>query len=351
MARLSFLKLWLTRWTVWEYMPWWVANIPVYLFWLWYSLRARHAFFFSNVNPAIPLGGAMGESKSDILRLLPESVVPKWILTPGGQAFEATKKQLEIAGIGLPLVAKPDVGERGFLVKKIEDFETLEAHLSRWPVPFILQEFLTLPREASILFYCFPGENGAFGITSVCFKQFMQVSGDGHSTVRDLMANDVRSAFQLPRFERDFPDLLNKIPDAGESLLLEPIGNHARGTMFLNGNDIIDAQMLQSFEPLCRRIEGVQYARFDLKFKDIESLRRGEFQTMELNGVLGEPAHIYDPAHGMRRAYRDLFRHWQLLYRLHRAQKKRGFYPPKTAEAWKFAQGYFAYKKRLNPSG
>lgn len=347
MARLSFLKLWLTRWTVWEYLPWWVANIPVYLFWLGYALRARHFFFFANVNPAIPLGGALGESKSDILRLLPDAITPKWTLTSGKPDMEQIKKDLENAGISLPVIAKPDVGERGFLVKKIEDFETLEAYLSRWPVPFILQEFLTLPREASVLFYCFPGENGVFGITSVCLKQFMQVTGDGHSTVRELMSRNVRSAFQLPRFEKEFPEILDNTPAAGETLLLEPIGNHARGTMFLNGNSLINERMLQSFEPLCRQIAGVQYARFDLKFKDTDSLQRGEFQTMELNGVLGEPAHIYDPAHGMWRAYRDLYRHWRLLYRLHRAQKKRGILPPDTRDAWKFARGYFAYKKRL----
>ncbi|MBL7826758.1 MAG: hypothetical protein JNJ57_09015 [Saprospiraceae bacterium] len=347
MARVTFLKRLITRWTVWEYMPWWVANIPVYSFWLWYALRSRHIFFFSNVNPAIPLGGAVGESKSDILRLLPDPIVPKWMLVLPGQSPEQVRTQLEKTGISFPLIAKPDVGERGFLVKKLSSPEELFAHLDRWQAPFILQEFLIHPFEASVLFHRFPGPEGRFSITSVCLKEFMSVRGDGRSNIRALMAADTRSAFQLKRFEKEFPEVLEAVPAAGETILLEPIGNHARGTKFLNGNGIIDEQMLAAFEPLCSRIHGVQYARFDLKYESLEGLRRGEFKTMELNGVLGEPAHVYDPTHGMWRAYRDLWRHWRLLFELHRAQKKQGFHPTPMSEALKIIKEYFAYKKRL----
>lgn len=347
MARSAFLKLWRTRWTVWEYMPWWVANIPVYGFWLWYALRSRHVFYFSSVNPAIPLGGAMGESKSAILRLLPPEIVPKWVLVLPEQSFETKLEMLARAGIAFPLIAKPDVGERGFLVKKIESAAALEAHLAQWPVPFIIQEFLAQPREASVLYHFFPGENGKFDITSVCLKEFMSVRGDGVSTVRDLMQQDVRSAFQLARFEQESPEILNAIPAAGQSVLLEPIGNHARGTKFLNGNYLINEKMKAAFEPICRQIKGVQYARFDLKYQDEAALCRGEFQTMELNGVLGEPAHIYDPAFGMWRAYRDLWRHWRLLFLLSSAQRELGIQPTAFGEGVRFAKGYFKYKKAL----
>ncbi len=336
-----------TRITQWEYHPWWLANIPVYGFWLWYAARSRHLIFFSNVNPAIPLGGAMGESKWDILQLLPQEIVPKTIAVEGGEGFEKVMASLEQAGISFPLIAKPDVGERGFLVKKVESPEVLREYLSRWRVKFILQEFLSFPIEASVLYHLFPDEGGGFDITSVCLKEFLSVKGDGVSSIRQLMAQNARSAFQLPRFERDFPDILEKIIPAGEVRLLEPIGNHSRGTKFLNGNHLLSNQMIQAFEPICRQIPGVQYARFDLKSASLEALQRGEFKVMELNGILGEPAHIYDPAHGMMRAYRDLWRHWQLLFRLHRAQRKRGLYPTPLGEALRFARGYFRYKKQL----
>ena len=336
-----------TRITHWEYHPWWLANIPVYGFWLWFAARARHLIFFSNVNPAIPLGGAMGESKWDILKLLPPEIVPKTVSIQAEADFEQVLSALDAAKINFPLIAKPDVGERGFLVKKIENAKILREYLSRWNVKFILQEFLTLPVEASVLYHVFPGEGGAFDITSICLKEFLSIRGDGVSSIGQLMTKNARSAFQIPRFERDFPDILKKTPVSGETVLLEPIGNHSRGTKFLNGNHLISAEMLSVFEPVCRQIPGVQYARFDLKSSSIEALQRGEFKVMELNGVLGEPAHIYDPTHGMFRAYRDLYQHWRLLFRLNRAQRKLGYDPTPLGEALRFARGYFQYKKVL----
>lgn len=289
----------------------------------------------------------MGESKWDILKLLPQEILPKTVPVQPGEDFSKVMTALESAGIEFPLIAKPDVGERGFLVKKIENQEVLREYLSRWPVKFILQEFLTLPVEASVLYHIFPGEEGVFDITSVCVKVFLSVHGDGKSNVRQLMTQNARSAFQIARFEEDFPEILKLIPAAGETVLLEPIGNHSRGTKFLNGNHLISAEMRTAFEPVCRQISGVQYARFDLKCASAEALQRGEFKVMELNGILGEPAHIYDPSHGMFRAYRDLWRHWKLIFRLHRAQRKRGILPTPHGKALRFARGYFRYKKQL----
>jgi len=350
MARLTLLKLWITRWTVWEYVPWWLANVPVYAYWLWFSLRARHVFFFSNVNPAIPLAGAVGESKRDILQLLPPEIVGTWVFASPGQSFESVQKMLDQAGIAYPLVAKPDIGERGFLVKIVDSPAILKSYLEAWPTSFILQEFLPQPQEASVLFYRFPGAEGRFGITSVCLKAFLQVTGDGTSSIHSLMQQDARAAFQIKRFEQDFPNLLQRIPENGENVLLEPIGNHVRGTKFLNGNDLIDPQMTASFEAICRKIPGVCYGRFDLKFQDVASLKNGVFKTMELNGVFGEPAHVFDPNFGMLRAYKVYWQHWKLLFQLHRAQKRLGILPTPTRKGWTLVQAYFRYKKALeNP--
>lgn len=340
------MRHWLTKWTVWEFFPWWLANVPIYGFWLWFAARARHLVFFSNVNPDIPLGGAMGESKHDILQLLPPGIVPKTVLVEGGESFENVALALQKAGIQYPLIAKPDVGERGFLVKKMAAPAELQQHLERYPVKFILQEFLTFPVEMTVLFHRFP-ENGRFGITSVCVKEFLSVRGDGVSNVRQLMQQSARAVFQLERFEQEFPKVLAKIPVEGETLLLEPIGNHCRGTKFLNGNHLIDQALLEAFEPVCQRLPGVLYGRFDLKCESEQALRRGEFKVMELNGVFGEPAHVYDPSFGMWRAYRDFYRHWRLLFELHGAQRRRGIRPTPHAEAWRFIRGYFRYMKKL----
>lgn len=340
------MKQWLKKWTVWEFFPWWLANVPVYGFWLWFAARSRHLVFFSNVNPSIPLGGAMGESKHDILKLISREILPKTVFVPGKEPIEKVLSAVQNAGIGYPLIAKPDVGERGFLVKKIASPGELAEHLGRYPVDFIIQEFLTLPIEMTVLYHRFP-DGRRFGITSVCVKEFLSVTGDGHSSVRSLMQQQLRASLQLQRFERESPELLAQIPAPGEVRLLEPIGNHCRGTKFLNGNHLIDQVLLDAFEPVCVQLPGVLYGRFDLKCENVDALRRGEFKVMELNGVFGEPAHVYDPAFGMWRAYRDFYRHWKILFDLSRAQLRRGVPPTRHAEAWQFIRRYFQYKKQL----
>ena len=348
MAKLNSFRLWLSKWTAWEYLPWSVATIPIVGFWLWFALRARSLFFFSNVNPAIPLGGAIGESKSDILKLLPPEISSKWVLVKPDESFDQVKEAMKLAGLEFPIIAKPDIGERGFLVKKVDDEATLKTYLAKWQAPFILQEFLSEPMEAAVLFHHYPGESGKFGITSICLQDFLKVKGDGQSSVRELMVKDTRSAFQLERFERDFPDVLGQIPKNGEEIILELIGNHSRGTKFLNGNYLIEPKLTESFRRICQKIEGVYYGRFDLKFQDFEALKNGRFKTMELNGILAEPAHIYDPSHGIWRAYRDQFKHWKLLFKLHKAQRQLGIKPASFREGYGIARGYYRYMGALN---
>jgi hypothetical protein len=56
-------------------------------------------------------------------------------------------------------------------------------------------------------------------------------------------------------------------------------------------------------------------------------LRRGEFTVIELNGVAGEPAHIYDPAVSLRQAYSALLGHWRLAYEIGACNRSLGRRP------------------------
>jgi hypothetical protein len=333
------------KWLSWEYWPTWLATPPVVAIYLWFALRARHLVFFSNVNPAIPLGGVVGESKRAILDLIPGEYIPRTVFIPAGSSRERVLSGLEEKGLHFPLVVKPDIGERGFLIKKVSDFESLYAHIDRNPVDFLVQEFLEEPMEATVLFYRFP--DGRFGITSVCIKEFLSVTGDGVSSIEELMEQDFRARLQLDRFRKDAPALMTRVPAPEEKILLEPIGNHARGTKFINGARLITPDMTERFAVICRWIDGVLYGRFDLKTASPEALQRGEFKVMELNGITSDPAHVYDPAHGMWRAYRDYYRHWRIIYQLHKAQRVVGIMPATHREAWRFFRNYFRYKKQV----
>lgn len=335
------------KWLFWEYWPGWLAMPPVIAIYIWFALRARHLVFFSNVNPKIPLGGVFGESKRAILDLIPEEYVPKTVFLEAGISRERVLSILEAANLHFPLMVKPDIGERGFLIKKVEDEQALYAHLERYSLDFLVQEFLKEPMEATVLYYRFP--DGRFGITSVCIKEFMSVTGDGVSSVEELMARDFRALLQIDRFKKDAPAMLTRVPAPGEKVLLEPVGNHARGTKFVNGAPWITEQMVNRFHAICQRIDGVLYGRFDLKITSMEALQRGEFKAMELNGITSDPAHVYDPDHGMWRAYRDYYRHWRIIYRLHKAQSRAGVLPTTHRDALRFFRNYFRYKREIMP--
>lgn len=335
------------KWSAWEYFPASVANVPIYGFYVWFALRARHFAFFSNVNPSIPLGGAAGESKWDILQMLPSAIVPKAVFVPGGTPFATVEAQLAEMGLTFPLIAKPDKGERGFLVQKMMDAAALRRHLERFPVDFIVQEFLTLPYEFSVMYYLRPSD-GRFGITSICQKEFLHVVGDGRSTVRELMSRHLRASFQVARFEKEQPGLMEQVPPKDSPVLLEPIGNHARGTKFLNAAHLWDEALEKAFEPICRSIPQVHFGRFDLKCASPEALKRGEFKAMELNGVFSDPAHVFDPTHGPWRAYRDYYRQWRLLYELSEEQRQKGIPPTAFSETVRIIREHLRYKKKLN---
>ncbi|MEL6969178.1 MAG: hypothetical protein AAFO02_03335 [Bacteroidota bacterium] len=148
-------------------------------------------------------------------------------------------------------------------------------------------------------------------MSSIYIKEMLSICGNGKSTVEEFMQNNPRASLQLERFQADKLALMQRVIPAGKSELLEPIGNHYRGTKFLNGNHFIDDKIHQVFDRVGMQIDDIYYGRFDMKCKSMEALRSGEdFKILEFNGVAGEPAHIYDLAYPIRKAYRNIWEHW-----------------------------------------
>lgn len=325
----------------------WLANLPLFIWILWFAVRARDLFFFSAVNPVIETGGMWGESKWGILERVPKSHVPTTVFIEEGTSGEVALEKLNAAGLTFPVIAKPDVGERGTLVSKVKSEEGLRDYISKNPVDFLIQEFLDLPVELAVMHHRFPGEKKG-KVTSICVKEMLTVTGDGQSTVEELMTDYPRASLQLERFQKLFPDLLKEVLQKGEKRLLEPIGNHCRGTMFLNGNDEIDAELTEKFDLVTAQMDDIHYGRFDLKCRSIEDLRKtGYFQVMEYNGIGAEPAHIYDPSYPFLKKYRDIYQHWKTIFRIYKAQRKLGFRGMPFSEAWERLQVYRNYQNGL----
>lgn len=322
-----------------------VVYTPVYLYWFFLGIRARGFLFFTGVNPGMDFGGFFGESKKEILDKIPQEWVPLTLFFPKGTQLSDILYQMEKTGIPFPAIAKPDVGERGFLVEKVHDAGELAHYLKKNPVNILIQEYVAYREEVGVLYYRFPGEKSG-AVSSVTLKKFLSVTGDGTSSIRQLMTAYPRAKLQLPALEESQPLLLEKVLPGGETLELVPIGNHSRGTTFLNGNHLIDDQLVKTFDQINSRLDGVFFGRFDIRCQSFEDLRKGQhFKILEVNGVKSEPTHIYEPGFSIWKAYKVLFRQWKTIYRISMANKALGYQFPSLAKGIQRMYETTRYKK------
>jgi hypothetical protein len=303
----------------WEYWPFHVVYAPVYLYWIWLCVKARSFFFFSAANPSIVNGGFLMERKHDIYPLIPEGYYPRTLFFPTGEPAAAIMQQVSEQSMKWPLIAKPDIGMRGLGVCKLDSPDALRKYAEETAVDYLIQEYIPYEEEAGI-FYCrMPGSKKGF-ISGIVGKQLLSVTGDGFSTIESLIKKEARSLLQLPVLQKEMPDVLREVPAPGETRIIVPYGNHARGACFIDISHLTDDMLTDSIDAICSRISGFFYGRLDIRYRSWEALRRGEeFSIIELNGAGSEPTHIYDPHHSLFFAWKEIIRHWNLLYRISKA--------------------------------
>lgn len=308
----------------WEYWPFGVVYFPVFFYYLWLSIRARSLWFFNAANPGIETGGMLGESKTPILDMVPDAYKPITISVNPGIRLQELKKWLSASGIQYPIIAKPDRGERGLMVERINSDNALDAYLHKMPYPFLIQEYVDYKEEFGVLYYILPGEKRG-RVVSVVMKEFLKVRGDGKSTMQQLIEQSPRALLHWNKLVHKFGHRFDEVLPMGEELELEPIGNHVRGTKFINGNRIIDDQLHEVFAHITNQLHGIYYCRFDLRCTNVDDLKAGKnIRIVEINGVGAEPAHIYDPDYRIADAWKDMFRLWDAIYSIARDNHKKG---------------------------
>jgi hypothetical protein len=328
----------------WEYWPVYIFNLPVVCIWLWYALRSRDFFFFALTNPGIDTGGFFGEPKSEIMKHIPAEYKPLTFLLKADTSI-SLEAEFERSGLQFPIIAKPEVGERGWLIAKIHTPEELRKYVQEHPIDLLLQTYVDLPLELSIMLYTTPDGKEA-KVTSICEKYFLQIEGDGSSTIGECILNQDRAMLQYEKLLSRFGDRWNEILPAGEKLILEHVGNHCRGTMFLDRNSQIDEAITRVLVPLLRSMPEVYYGRFDMRVGSWDSLRQGkDIRILEFNGTGSDPAHIYQPGYSIWQAYRDMAYHWGIMYRIARQNRARGHQPARFKKIISALILYFRYKR------
>ncbi|WP_264525400.1 D-alanine--D-alanine ligase [Flavobacterium sp. N502536] len=318
------MKLFFHRISNWEYWPFKVLYVPIYFLWAYYAVKARSVFFFNASNPKIKNGGFIMESKKQIYDLLPKECYPNTILIRESTALEKIVDAIIEGKMYFPLIAKPDIGLRGSGVKKIKNVFELSEYARKANFDFLLQDLIPFKNEVGIFYVRHPHQKEG-RITGIVSKEFLIVTGDGVSTIEDLICKTPRFQLQLEVLKEEYGKQLQKILPQGESINLVPFGNHARGAKFLDGSDWITPQLTATIDKIAKKVPEFYFGRFDIMYNTFEELERGEqFQVVELNGAASEPTHIYDPKHSVWFAWKELARHITYMYEISAENHKKG---------------------------
>jgi pimeloyl-ACP methyl ester carboxylesterase len=316
------------RATRWEYWPPWLFYPPVVAWIAWLAVKHRSATLFTAANPAIPDGGFVGESKFAILEGLAGAgaFVARSGLIAAAQPAEAriaeAREFLATRRLRLPVVLKPNEGERGTGVAVVRTDAELVSYLEQATGDTVIQEFVP-GVEFGVFYVRHPSAPCGF-ILSITEKHLPAVQGDGRRTLEQLILDDQR-AVGMARFHlRHQAAGLALVPGAGERVSLGDCGSHCRGALFLDGRRFATPALEASVERVARTFDGFHFGRFDVRSPSAEAFARGEFRVLELNGVTSEAAHIYDPANSLFAAYRALFEQWSLAFAIGGENARRG---------------------------
>jgi len=331
-----------------EFWPSWLFYLPVVFYYIYLSLRYRNPLLPSAVNPSIFSGGLIGESKHEIYKQLQskDDAFLKYTFLPADLAAKektrAAKNFMTTKKLTYPIIIKPDSGLRGQGVVLAKNKASLEKAIKNAPYPLIVQELSPYPHEVG-LFYIKQPESCEIIIYSITEKVFPTVTGDGKSTLGQLILADKRARLISHIYLDRFEESLDTIPAKGEVLKLVNSGSHAQGSIFKDGRHIESPALTVAIDKLVSQLPNFYVGRLDLRFKDLESFRQGKnFKLIEINGAGAEATHIYDEKLTLGNAYKVLFKQWKIMFEIGAINRARGLKP---TPVFRFMKELIAYKK------
>ncbi len=334
----------------WESWDWRIKYVPILPVWIWNCIRARSFWFFTPSNPKLVFGGFEGVTKMSIYKHLPPGSYPKTKLIKAGQVF-AGVKQVVNSHYTYPFVVKPDIGRMGLMFRIIRKPEDLKAYHEWMPVDYIVQDLVDYPLEVSVFYYRFPEEKSGT-ITGFIRKEFLEIMGDGKSTVEELMAANPRVCFRLEEMSAKHAGKLDLILKKNEKFCLSHALNLSRGCSLVSLENLKDEKLLKVFDEISSYSDTLYYGRYDIKCASIEDLKAGKnFSIIEYNGCGAEPHHVYGNGNTFVKACLILAHHWNILFRVARRNYRLSNDYDSFQKGWKTMIGcrrYFARLRKLD---
>lgn len=317
------IRLRIGKYKRWEFRPWYLFDIPVYIYFIYLASKAKHLGFFSNVNPWMILSGFSWYGKHEDIDKFEPRLLPISILIEQGNDSESIEKKMKENNIHYPCIAKPTLWRTGRDVKKIYNNKQLKNYLKHMNEDILIQEFIDYPLEFGIFYYRMPDQEYGH-ITWIVEKKFMFLQGDGRSTFKELIYKHPRAKYYYHQLKKEYTNKRTSIVTDEESIQLNYIGNHCRWSTFYDVSKYINPQLESTIDTISKKVDGFYFGRYDIKAKSIEDMYQWNFKIIELNGMWSLPTHIYDPKHSVRNAYKTLFYHRKIAYQISKENKKRG---------------------------
>ncbi|HLO75796.1 MAG TPA: hypothetical protein VK196_05000, partial [Magnetospirillum sp.] len=240
--------------------------VPVALQWFWLALRHRSLTLPTAANPSIEAGGLLGESKAACLSLAGAQAKPfiaNWTSItriPGADlepTLAAARAAISKAGLAYPFIVKPDIGWRGFGVRRVADEGELAEYLAGYPEGenLLLQEFLAWSGEAAIFWLRRPGQERG-EIFSLTLRYFPFVVGDGVATLRELIETCPRMSWKAKELCDGNADRLSDIPADGECVRLAVVGSNRVAGLYIDGARHATPALAARMDELCGDLQG-----------------------------------------------------------------------------------------------
>jgi hypothetical protein len=220
------------------------------------------------------------------------------------------------------------------MFRKIHNVQQLKRYHNFTDIDYMAQSWIDLPMEFSVFHIRYPGEKKG-QVTGFILKDYLAVSGDGVSTLLQLIKQHPKARYREDEMKRKHSRCLNAVVPKGEKYYLSIAGNHNRGASFINLYKQIDERLCNVFDKISNEAGEFYFGRYDLKCTSIEDLKAGRnIVILEYNGAGAEPNHIYDCGMGYWKALKIINQHWSHLYNISRINYKRGI------PYWSFGKGY-----------
>lgn len=305
----------------------WLFYAPVAVWTALLAIRYRGYQTITAANPGMPDGGVVGESKFEILSRLPQEWTIPAVLVPPGDSMARRDSLLQVMRQRewtFPMILKPDVGQRGSGVRVARSSDEALLYFARVRGEVVAQPYHEGPFEAGLFYYRMPGWRRG-RILCITDKHFPVVTGDGQSTLEDLVWSHPRYRMQARTFFERLGTGRSRVPAAGERVPLGVAGNHAQGALFTDGRALLTPALESRIDDIARSYDGFYIGRFDVRYRDRQAFVAGDdLAIVELNGATSECTNIYDPAKSLVDAYRQLFLQWRLVFAIGDANRRLG---------------------------